>query len=166
MHWVLEIGLMGLLVATLVHLLRLSRALAILKRDRGPLEELLAGFAASTREAHDGIDHLRETADHVGRRLAQQTEVGSALRDDLAYMVERAERLADRLDHLVRQSRPFEQSRSFEQVQRHAAPQIQPAYTPAPARAEPMESYEPPASSPKMRSQAERDLLQALRLNK
>ncbi len=159
MQWVIEIGLIGLLIVTLVHLLRLGRALAMLKRDRGPLEELVTGFAASTREAQAGIDHLRQAADGTGRRLAQQIEAANVLRDDLAYMIDRAERLADRLDLLVRNSR------SFDTLQR-AAPAVQSGFVPVAGGHETTDHHEQHSSAPKVRSQAERDLLQALRLNK
>jgi hypothetical protein len=146
MQWVIEIGLMGLLIATLVHLVRLSRALALLKRDRGPLEDLMSAFAHNTREAQAGIEQLRQTADGAGKRITQQIETAQALRDDLIYMIERAERLADRLDGAVRNSRPLETN-------------ARPAPPPLPVR-------EPEPAPQKVRSQAERDLLQALRLNK
>ncbi|MBV8522711.1 MAG: hypothetical protein JOY71_11420, partial [Acetobacteraceae bacterium] len=50
-EWMLESVLMLLLAATLYHAFRLERALGVLKRDRSALEELVAGFNASTRQA-------------------------------------------------------------------------------------------------------------------
>jgi len=163
MQWMLEIGLMGLLIATLFHAVRLGRALAMLKRDRGPLEELVQTFTASTREAQAGIDHLRQSADGAGRRIAQQIETANALRDDLAYMTDRAERLADRLDLAVRGSRPFEPS--LREVASRGVPQIQAGFVAMPAAREANDYHELSAPT-KVRSQAERDLMQALRLNK
>ena len=51
MEWILELVLAVLLLATLFQALRLERALGVLKRDRGELESLVAGFNASTRQA-------------------------------------------------------------------------------------------------------------------
>jgi hypothetical protein len=161
MQWLLEIALMGLLVATLVHAVRLRQALAVLKGDRAPLEQLVASFAAGTREAQAGIDHLRQAADGAGRRITQQIEVANALRDDLAYMTERAERLADRLDVLVRDNRAFE-TRSSDAPARLVSPPTL-AFAPPPSSAETADYAAAPV---KIRSQAERDLLQALRSNK
>ena len=160
MQWVLELGLMGLLIATLVHAVRLGRALAAIKRDREPLEALVASFAEGTREAQAGVDHLRQTADGAGRRITQQIELAGGLRDELSYVADRAERLADRLDQLVRDNRGFE-VRSPEAPAR-AVPPISPGFM---ARASEREA---PGhqDGPKVRSQAERDLLQALRLHK
>jgi hypothetical protein len=158
MQWVLEIGLMGLLIATLIQAVRLGRALAVLKRDRAPLEALVNGFSGGMRDAQDGIDRLRQAADGAGKRLAQQIESGNALRDDLAYIMDRAERLADRLDHAV------QATRAYEPPVRPISP-VQNGFVAASMQRE-MGSSREMNEAPKMRSQAERDLLHALRLNK
>lgn len=133
MQWGLEIVLVALLAATLVHAVRLERALGVLKRDRAALDELISGFNASTRQAEAGIARLRAAAEGAGQLLARQIEAASALKDDLAYLSERGERLADQLDARVRAARPL---------------QAEPA----------------PAEGGRPRSQAERDLLKALRM--
>jgi len=135
---VLELGLIGLLAATLFHALRLERALGVLKQDRAALEEIVAGFNASFKQAEIGIDQLRGAADGAGRQVARQVEAGRAVQGDLAFLVERGERVADRLEQLLRAARPRLQ--------------------------EPPREPEPVADEPRLRSQAERDLLKALRL--
>lgn len=107
MEWLLEIALVGLLAATLFHALRLERALGVLKRDRAVLEDLVTGFNASTRQAEAGIDRLRDAAEGAGRQVARQIEAASLLKDDLIFLTERGERLADRIDALVRSGRPL-----------------------------------------------------------
>ncbi len=140
MEWVLECALIGLLAATLFHALRLERALGVLKRDRAALEELVAGFNASTRQAEAGIDRLRGAAEGSGRQLARQIETASGLKDDLVFLTERGERIADRVDTLVRAARPLASE---------AVRATQP---------------EPETAESRVRSQAERDLIKALRL--
>ena len=135
---VLELGLIGLLAATLFHALRLERALGVLKQDRATLEEIVAGFNASFKQAEIGIDQLRSAADSAGRQVAGQVEAGRAVQGDLAFLVEHGERVADRLEQLLRTARPRLQ--------------------------EPPREPEPVADEPRLRSQAERDLLKALRL--
>jgi hypothetical protein len=145
MEWLLEIALIVLLAATLFHALRLERALGVLKRDRALLEELVAGFNASTRQAEQGIERLRAAADGAGRQVAKQIEAAGGVKDDLAFLTERAERMADRLDAVVRGARQM---------------------APEPPRALFREEPPPPepAGEPRLRSQAERDLMQALRM--
>jgi hypothetical protein len=102
------------------------------------LEALVAGFNDSTRQAEQGIERLRATADGAGRQIARQAEAATALKDDLGYLTERGEQIADRLDGLVRSARPLAAQ---------------------PAVAERIETAEP-----RPRSQAERDLIKALRM--
>jgi hypothetical protein len=140
MQWTLDLVLIVLLAATLFHALRLERALGVLKRDRAALETLVAGFNASTQQAEHGIERLRAAADGAGRQIAQQVQAAAALKDDLEFLLERGGALADRLDGAVRAAR----RRSGEA-----------------GAAEPRAM--PDAAGPRLRSQAERDLLRALR---
>ena len=143
MEWTLEIVLVVLLLATLIQALRLERALGVLKRDRAALEALITGFNASTRQAESGVERLRAVADTAGRKIEQQITISMTLKDDLVLLTERGDRVADRLDALVRAARPLA---SESQRPPEAAP-----------------GQPPPAPSP-ARSEAEKNLLQALRL--
>ncbi len=176
MERALEITLILLLAITLFHALRLERALGVLKRDRGELEALIAGFNDSTRQAEQGIDRLRQTADGAGRQIARQIEVASGLKDDLMFLSERSDRLAERLDSLVRTARPMAAEAPISDLPPPApeppemplsAPvlikdQARPT-RPAPARLTPADARED-EQSPRRRSQAERDLLRALKM--
>ncbi len=110
MQLVLEVVLLGLLAATLFHAMRLERALGVLKRDRATLEALVNGFNESTRQAEGGVARLRETADGAGRQIARQIEAAGALKGDLAFLTERGEKLADRMDALVRHGKVITES--------------------------------------------------------
>ncbi len=160
MEQVLDLALIVLLVATLFHALRLERALGVLKRDRAALEGLVASFQTSTQAAEQGIDRLRSAADGTGRTLSRQMERGTGLKEDLVFLCERAERLADRLEASVRAYRPA----MPERTQLLAAPSAPPS---GPSRLRPPVRHEPQDSeteSLRQRSQAERELLRALRL--
>jgi len=137
MEWALEIVLIVLLGATLFQAIRLERALGVLKRDRSSLESLVVGFNASTHHAESGIQRLRAAADGAGRQIENQLTKSVALKDDLSFLTERGERLADRLDTLVRMARPLVRDRSPDGMETDA---------------------------PKGPSQVEKNLLHALRL--
>jgi chromosome segregation ATPase len=143
MEWTLEIVLVVMLGATLVQAIKLERALGVLKRDRASLEMLVAHFNTSTHQAENGIERLRAAADGAGRHIEHQLTQSVMLKDDLAFLTERGERLADRLDTLVRSARPLTQERPLtkERVGKAAA-----------------------ATPSSGTSQVERNLLQALRL--
>jgi hypothetical protein len=102
----LEAVLIVLLGATMFHAVRLERALGVLKRDRAVLESLVSGFNAATRQAEAAIERLRSAVDGAGRQVARQIDGATLLKDDLGLLIERGDRLADRLDLLARQNRP------------------------------------------------------------
>jgi hypothetical protein len=160
MGWILELVLVVLLAATLYYATRLERALGTLKRDRAALDELAAGFDSSTRDAEQGLERLRATTEGAGRHMVRQIESARALKDDLAFLLERGERAADRLDALVRTARPL-LGDARAATQDAARPDIARA-DPARAAAAPSPPGETP--EPRLRSQAERDLLKVLRM--
>jgi uncharacterized protein DUF6468 len=141
MEWLLELVLVVLLAATLFHAVRLERALGVLKRDRAALQELMDGFNASTRQAEGGIERLRSAVDGAGQQIARQVDAALSLKDDLALLIDRGDRLADRLDALVRAGRPLAAEPPHLTVVANTG-----------------------AGEPRVRSQAERDLLKALRI--
>lgn len=145
MEWMLELVLVAMLAVTLFHAVRLERALGVLKRDRATLESLVTGFNTSTRQAEQGVERLRAAADGAGRQIARQSEAAMALKDDLTFLMERGEKLADRLDGLVRSARPLTHE-----------PQAPAMATASADRSD--------AGDARLRSQAERDLLKALRM--
>lgn len=167
MEWVLEIALIGLLAATLFHALRLERALGVLKRDRVALEDLVAEFNNSTRLAEQGIERLRNSADGAGRQISRQIDVAGGLKNDLLFLTERGERLADRLEQQVRSARTIDQASVFEQRAAlkpglSAGDIIEQVNCPSSAQADKIHQRDEPQL--RLRSQAERDLLKALKM--
>jgi hypothetical protein len=166
MEWALEIALIVLLATTLFHALRLERALGVLKRDRVALEQLVVVFNQSTQLAEQGIDRLRNSAEGVGRQMSRQIDVACGLKNDLLLLSERGERLADRLEQQVRSARSIDPTPAF------AAPTLfrttgsdrvgaQPRNHLTAAHAADLGEHEEPQL--RLRSQAERDLLKALK---
>jgi hypothetical protein len=151
MEWTLELVLVVLLGATLLQAIRLERALGVLKRDRGALESLVVDFNASTHQAESGIQRLRGAVDVAGRQIESQVNKSVSLKDELAFITERGDRLADRLDTLVRVARPLIQERPAQD-------------RPAGERPSGLGGDKQAAATPKGATQAERDLLQAVRL--
>ena len=145
MQILLDIGLGALLVLTLFHAVRLERALGVLKRDRASLQDLVDGFNGATRQAELGVVRLREAADGAGRHVASQIEMGAALKEDLVFLVERAEKLADRLELQLRHARTLEVPKMPSLSDYAASPVAE-------------------AETPRVRSEAERELLKALRM--
>ncbi|MBL6076672.1 hypothetical protein JMJ56_01560 [Belnapia sp. T18] len=106
-EWSAQLLLIGLLVAAIPCILKLERTLAAVRRDREALEASAAGLGEATRLAEAASLRLRATAEGAGRQVAERLAAAEPMRDDLRYLVERAEGLADRLEGLVRTARPM-----------------------------------------------------------
>jgi hypothetical protein len=136
-EWAAQALLLLLLLAAIPFAWRLERRIALLRDGGGELAEGARGIAEATEAAEAALTRLRATAEQSGRLVAERIAAAERLRDDLAFLTERAELLADRLDGLVRDARPL---------------------LPAAAPAAPAE---PAPAAP--RSEAERELLRALK---
>jgi hypothetical protein len=179
-QWLLELVLILLLAATLFHAMRLERALGVLKRDRAVLEELVAGFNESTRQAESGIERLRSAADGAGRQIGKQIEQAQLLHDELDFLADRSDKLAQRLESAIRNARMVPDTQAFSgSIPATPGPASGAGGTAAVpfARPEPrLNPQAPPGAAhpqpagnddaddmTQLRSQAERDLLRALR---
>ena len=101
-EWLVEVVLMVMLAATMFHALRLERALGVLRRDRAALEELVHGVNNSTRQAEEGIERLRAAADGAGRQIARHVDRAQGLKSDLEFLTARGEKMCDQLEGIVR----------------------------------------------------------------
>ncbi|MGG5817964.1 DUF6468 domain-containing protein [Falsiroseomonas sp. HW251] len=132
-EWIFQGLLLVLLAGLIPFAWRLERRIAVLRAEGGGLAEGARGMAEATEAAEAALARLRATTEQSGRLVAERIATAEKLRDDLAFLVERSEVLADRMDRLVRAARPI--------------------------GAEPVAA----APAPSVRSDAERDLLRALK---
>ncbi len=94
---VFDAAVVVLLAAAIGYAIELNRKLAALRRDRAELEGLAIKFAAAAQSAEAAIDRLKATSETAGRSLEQAGVKAQALRDDLSFLIERGEPLADRM---------------------------------------------------------------------
>lgn len=102
--------LVGLLIATIVYAIILDRRLRVLRQSRDEMQALLANFTAATAQAQSSMAVLRDTSQTTSADLKDQFERGKALRDDLAFLLDRGANLADRLEKDVTTARTSTQS--------------------------------------------------------
>jgi hypothetical protein len=94
-----------LLVSVIVYATMLNRRLGALRADRDQFESIIRGLQDASSRAEAGIAQLKQAAEQTGRQLQQKVELGQALRDDLSYMIDRGNGLADRLEGAIRSGR-------------------------------------------------------------
>ncbi|MDX2223539.1 MAG: DUF6468 domain-containing protein [Rhodospirillaceae bacterium] len=102
---ILDLVVIALLIPTIVYAVVLNRRLAALRRSRDELAKVVANFNDATMRAEAGIPKLKKATTEANLALKDRVEKAQTLRDDLAFMVERAEELASRLEGAVRAAR-------------------------------------------------------------
>lgn len=90
-----------LLVVTIGYAIVLNKRLGKLRRDKTELEKLASTFGQSTVRAEESIEKLKNAAELLQERM----EKAVALRDDLAFLIDRGGQAADSLEDLVRETR-------------------------------------------------------------
>lgn len=102
---VLDILIACLLVAVIVYALRLNKNLSVLQQSKSELEKMLAGFTESTEKAEQAIQRVKEASTQNRESLNKLLSEAETLREDLAYMIERGNSLADKLEGGIAQHR-------------------------------------------------------------
>ena len=80
-----------LLVVMIVYAVRLNRRLSTLQEDKAEFERLLVSFTESTTRAETSVARLKVSATDTAQSLQEIVTRAQALRDDLGFMVERAD---------------------------------------------------------------------------
>jgi len=96
--FILDIIVALLLVLTITYAVRLNQRLSQLRSDKNELLELAKTFADATVRAETSINQLKVSSEALQDDLSK----AEALRDDLAYLVERGGRTADQMAESVR----------------------------------------------------------------
>ena len=99
MIWSLLIeGLLVLLLtATIYFAIRLNKRLTVLRVEKEQLEKLIKQFEIVTDRAQTSLSGLKATADQVKSDLDDATHNSHAIRDELAFLIERADINAEKL---------------------------------------------------------------------
>ena len=96
----IESLLVLLLAATIYFAIRLNRRLTVLRVEKEQLEKLITQFELVADRAHSSLSGLRATADQVKSDLDDATNKSHAMRDELAFLIERADTNAEKLAQL------------------------------------------------------------------
>ena len=86
-----------LLSATIFCAVSLSRRLSSLRSDKKNLEKLMSEFHHISEKADKSLTGIRATAEEVSRELAEANAKSRSMRDELAFLVERADRIAEKI---------------------------------------------------------------------
>jgi hypothetical protein len=108
MSWlgiVLDLLLIGLLGAVLAYAVVLNKRLGQLRSNKDELARVINAFNEATQRAEASIPRLRKAADEIKNQLEDRIEKAVSLKDDLAFMIDRSDSMANRLESSVRMAR-------------------------------------------------------------
>ncbi|MBI1273654.1 MAG: hypothetical protein GC131_06190 [Alphaproteobacteria bacterium] len=160
----LDITLIGLIVAGIFYAIRVERHLSGIRASRAEMERFVHDFGSTVNRAEAGIKGLKEVARDSGDDLERLIERSQTMRDELRFVVEHADKLAERISSMSVQMRQPAQNPI-------AAAQPQPARATSgaagaggTAAAQTGEDLaETSMEDAHVKSRAERELMQALR---
>ena len=108
MDLIFDIILAVLLCTAIGYGFTLNRRIVQLRKDQESLDKLAKSFAAATSRAEASIIQLKLTSDATSQAFDQTLKQADGIREDLMYLIERGNKLADILESEIRskESRP------------------------------------------------------------
>jgi Domain of unknown function (DUF6468) len=103
--FVLEVIGACLLLVMIIYAIQLNRRLSGLQADKAYLQKLIMGFNEATERAEASIGRLRLAALEANDALQTNTKIAKDLRNDLSFLIDRAESMADRLESSIASGR-------------------------------------------------------------
>ena len=150
---IINIIIIGLLIPTIIYAYRLNKNLTLLRQNQSSLSKLIQSLNEATYKAENSIPKLKSATQSTSGELKEVVNSAKTLKDDLTFINERADNLADRLENVIHNSRKIKE-----------APQ--PSETPPQSSNKKQEEkgFQTQISEQDaMRSEAELELLKALR---
>ena len=172
-EYTIEIALCILLGFGIFYSIHLGRALAVLRRDRRELADLVARLDESGRRAEDGVEKLQTAGEVSGRSLGRMIDQSRMLQGELEALSTRADSVAERLETLIRENKFPEQEKAVvEEVTSAPVAVVSPDQTANLERgalpslpASPTPGVRPYEQRLRQRTAAEQDLIRALRMS-
>ena len=109
---VLDLAVAALLAAAIVYAVRLNRTLENLRQGKAELATLIGRFDEAAAHAERSVAKLGQSTVEQGKVLNSAIAEAQALRDELAFMLERGDTVAERIANL----RPARAASSLEPV--------------------------------------------------
>ena len=102
MGLIFEVILVVLLCTAIGFGIILNRRIKELRKDQENLDKLAKNFATATSRAEASIQQLKVTSDVTSQALENTIKEAGGIQEDLVYLTERGEKLADHLEDGIR----------------------------------------------------------------
>ncbi len=98
LNLLVNVVIVVLLVVTIGYCWILNRRIKVLQDSKGELAGLLKHFDESTRRASESIIALQTASKKIGENIQMRAEKANFLLDDLAFMIEKANKVANQME--------------------------------------------------------------------
>lgn len=112
---IIDIFTIALLIATIFYAYTLNRRIQLIHSSRDQLGNLLNGFTASLAKAEGSMEALKSSGFETIASLKSNLDDAKALRDDLQFLVDRGEEVANQLENGIRKKRENNVVKPFSQ---------------------------------------------------
>lgn len=112
---IIDIFTIALLIATIFYAYGLNRRIQLIHSNRDELGNLLSGFTTSLARAEVSVEALRTSGYDAIATLKSNLEEARTIRDDLQFLVDRGEDIANQLENGIRKKRETNNVKPFSQ---------------------------------------------------
>ncbi len=98
---IINIIIIALLIPTIIYAYCLNNNLKALRQNQKSLAQLVNALNEATFKAENSIPKLKSVTEHSSEGLKEVVDSAKELKDDLLFINERADNLADRLESVI-----------------------------------------------------------------
>ena len=98
---IINLAIIALLIPTIIYAYKLNKNLSLLRQNQSSLSQLISSLNEATYKAENSIPKLKSVTEHSSEGLKEVIDSAKNLKDDLTFINERADNLADRLENVI-----------------------------------------------------------------
>ena len=102
---IINLIVIALLIPMIAYAYTLNKSLTALRHNHQSLAQLVAALHDATCKADNSIPKLKTATEHSSEGLKEVVDSAKELKNDLLFINERADSLADRLENVISTSR-------------------------------------------------------------
>lgn len=108
LEFIVDVVIIVLLIPTIIYAYNLNKSLNMLRQNQKSLAQLVSALNEATFKAESSIPKLKSVTEHSSEGLKEVVDNAKELKNDLLFINERADSLADRLENVISSSRNIE----------------------------------------------------------
>ena len=101
MKMTLDVSVALMLVLTIYYCIKLNKRIKVLQDSKSELAQLIKQFDESTQQATDSIIEIQRASKKISTNIQEKLDKANYIADDLAFMIERGNKTADKMDSRI-----------------------------------------------------------------